>query len=99
MTGFRAQPDGVPVIDKAIPGDLDYTEDWSAWLATGETITAAAWTVPTGISAHSPSFTITSATTWLSGGTTGTVYVVSCTITTSASRIDTRSFKISVRFR
>ncbi|MDP9479818.1 MAG: hypothetical protein M3R38_29855 [Actinomycetota bacterium] len=55
---------------------LDYSLDWSAWLASGETITASTWAATTGITVeaaapYAPSFTGTATTVWLSGGTIG----------------------------
>lgn len=38
-------------------------------------------------------------TVWLSGGTVETAYTVSCRFTTSASRVDERSFSLIVRQR
>ena len=77
---------------------LDYLVDWTQWLAVGETLTASAWTVQTGLTTATPapSFTTTKATIWLSGGTTGTTYTVTNHATTSAGRIDDRSFTIQV---
>lgn len=69
------------------PGEeLDYPVDWSNRLETGEAITASTWTVPTGITELSKSFTGTIATIWLSGGTHGVAYRVTNKIETSQSR-------------
>lgn len=78
---------------------LDYTWDWSAWLASGETITSADVTVPTGIVKNSDSHTTTTVTAWLSGGTDGTGYRVTCRVTTSQGRTDDRSITISCHQR
>lgn len=78
---------------------LDFGFDWSSWLATGETITASAWTVPTGITEESKSFSSTATLIWLSGGTAGASYTLQNQITTSASRIDERSFVVMVAER
>lgn len=98
-TGYRNQPDNIPVIDKAPAAVLPYTEDWSSWLATGETISTAVWTVDPGITQNGVSSTTTSATIVLAGGTVGTTYLVSCTITTSLGNVDTRSFRAAVKVR
>lgn len=74
---------------------LDYAVDWSDWLDT-DTIASVAWTVPTGLTNDSSSETSTVATIWLSGGTVGNVYTVTCRVTTAASRVDERSFRIKV---
>ena len=92
---------------------LDYKWDWAAdtngstdpdatdWLASGETISSAVITVPTGITKDSDSLTdtSTSVTAWLSGGTAGTHYEVACKIVTSESRTDERTIKVHVKER
>lgn len=78
---------------------LDYSFDWSSWLATGETLSTATWTVPTGITKDSQSLTTTVATAWLSSGTAGTSYDVACKVVTSAGRTDERTMTIIVRNR
>ena len=81
---------------------LDYTIDWSRWLGTDTILTTpsgTAWTVPTGITKVSDSKTTTTATVWLSGGTAGTDYTVTCRISTVGGRIDDCSIKIQVRER
>lgn len=78
---------------------LDWKWDWSAWLATGETISASTMTASAGITINSSTNTSTTATVWLSGGTPGTPYLVSNRITTSAGRIDERSITIRVTNR
>jgi len=77
---------------------LDYSIDWSTWLATSETITASSWTVPTGITqtTPAPSFTNTITTIWLLGGTVGTTYTLTNHITTNQGRQDDRSITIQV---
>ena len=64
---------------------LDYTIDWLSWLGT-DTITASTWTVETGITKVTSSFTTTKATIWLSGGTLGTTYAATNHITTAGNR-------------
>lgn len=102
-TGFRTQPDGIPIIAKAPGAVLDYTEDWAAtgdsWLATNETINSASWVYDAGITNDHTSLTATTATIWLSGGTVGVSYLVSCTIVTNQGRTDTRSFRVGVAVR
>lgn len=79
---------------------LDYSVDWSDFLADAETITGTPeWTLPSGITKDSQSNTTTSAVIWLTGGTHGEEYVIACKITTSASRIAERSIKILCRNR
>lgn len=77
---------------------LDYQIDWSAWLDT-DTIATSEWTVPTGLTKYSDSFTANSAIVWIEGGTAGEEYPVTNQITTTGGRIDQRSIKIVVRER
>ena len=68
------------------PGEiLEYLINWSGELTTGETISTSAFTVPTGITKDSESNTTTTSTVWLSGGTAGREYIVTCTVTTSST--------------
>lgn len=87
---------------------LDYAVDWAAltngtgasdWLATGETITASTWTVPSGITqtTPAPSFTDTVATIWLTGGTLDLSYSVTNHITTNQGRQQDRTITLIVR--
>ena len=78
---------------------LDYSVDWSDWLATSETISTSTWSVPAGLTQDSETETTTRATVFLSGGTVGTVYTVTNTITTNQGRTDARSLYITVRNR
>ena len=77
---------------------LDYTVDWETWLG-GDTISTSAWTVGTGLTEDSDSNTTTSATVWLSGGTTGTDYACTNRIVTAAGRTEDRTIHIRVRER
>lgn len=82
---------------------LPFTVDWTAWLANeGDTAASATWIVPTGLvqeSSPAPSLADGKATVWLSGGTAGTEYLVTCRLTTTGGRLDDRSFRVSVRDR
>lgn len=76
---------------------LDYGFDWSAWLATGETISGSTWDVPAGLTVVSNSHNGTTSSIWLSGGTSGVDYDITNHIVTSAAREDDRTMKIKVR--
>lgn len=80
---------------------LDYKFDWSDWLESGETISTRTVTAESGITVDSSSITDTntSVTVWLSGGTAGVNYDVTCRIVTSASRTDERTIEIICRDR
>ena len=79
---------------KAPGSHLDYAIDWSDWLTEGDTITAAEWTVPEGLTKTDESATTTRATIWLSDGTAGETYRLVCTITTAQGRIDPRTLTL-----
>jgi hypothetical protein len=75
---------------------LDYAEDWTAYLAVGETITSYAWSVaPTGELAISGSSI--GAAVSVTGGVAGNIYLLSCKFVTSGGRTDTRSITIRVQ--
>ena len=80
---------------------LDYSIDWSAWLPTGDTITASTYTVNSdaadAIVVDDTSFNTTTTTVWLSGGVAGQTYTVTNHITTSAGRQDDRSLTIKIK--
>lgn len=78
---------------------LDWTWDWSQWLLSGESLLTSTFTATPGITVQSSSFTITSATVWLAGGTSGTPYQVSNLVTTTMGRTDERSITIRVQQR
>lgn len=82
---------------------LPYTVDWTLWLAAeNDTAASATWIVPAGIvqeSSPAPTLVDGKATVWLSGGTAGQNYNVTCRLTTTGGRVDDRSFKVPVRDR
>ena len=80
---------------------LDYTFDWSYWLAEGETIDSYILTVPAGVTLDSEQFTATTVTAWISGGTDGVSYTVACKIVTdnATPRTDERSIILIVSNR
>ena len=75
----------------------DYDISFTAWLAalsdTAASFTAAA---ETGISLDSSSMTAGVVKVWLSGGTNGTKYKVTATITTTAGRVKEDEILIDV---
>lgn len=96
----------IPSITKDPKAHLDYSIDWGGWLASGETIADASWAIvapdsletsPLKDAGHSTTGGV--ATIWLEGGAVGQTYQVFCTITSSAGRIDSRSFKVEVAIR
>lgn len=76
---------------------LDYQWDWSAWLAAGDTIVSHTVTAAAGLTVDSSSHTGTAVTAWLSGGTEGVMYPVTCHIVTAAGREDDRTLMFTMR--
>ena len=79
---------------------LDYSVEWSPWLA-GDEISSSAWLLEEGAQLEivSDSKTATSATVWLRGGQKGTTYLVTCRIVTVGGRTDDRTFSVKVEDR
>lgn len=73
---------------------LDWIFDWNEWLGETETIASVEFEADPGITIETESNTQKTATVWLSGGTEGQVYRVTCRITSSEGRIDDRSFTL-----
>ena len=83
---------------------LDYALDWDAtnpgpYLESGETVSTATWTVPSGITKDSQAETTTVTTITLSGGTVNTDYVLTVLMVTTSGREVERSFRVLVRDR
>lgn len=85
---FKKDPDSV----------LDYVFNWADWLDT-DTIASSSVTVPSGITKDSDTNDTTTATVWLSGGTSGTEYAVTNRIVTAGGRTADRTIIISVHDR
>jgi hypothetical protein len=83
---FRKDPDAV----------LDYTWDWSLWLQTDEVIVSHQIIVPTGIALDSSDADDERVTGWLSDGTNGQTYTVTCRVSTDQGRTDDRSIAVYV---
>lgn len=80
---------------------LPISADWSAWLAhEGTSIQSSTWTTDAGgLTLETPATTATVASVIVSGGTTGTTYVVRNTITCANGVIDSRSLRVVCRDR
>lgn len=75
---------------------LDYKLDFSAWL-DADTISSVAWTIPSGIVQEAGAAnTATTATVWLSGGTVGVTYPITCRVTTASGRVDDGTFNLTI---
>jgi len=76
---------------------LDYEIDWTDRL-DGDTIVTSTWPiVPVGITKNSDAHTTTASTIWLSGGTLGAAYDLTCRITTAGGRTMDQSVRIGVK--
>jgi hypothetical protein len=92
MLRFFKDPDAI----------LDFLFDWSDWLNTGESIASHTITISgTGLTLDSSSENSGIVTAWLSGGTSGIVYSVTCNIVTdnATPRTDERTMKIRIQER
>lgn len=84
----------VAVFDKDPTAVLDYTIDWREWLGD-DTIITSTWTLPAGIVNSGTTYSTSTATIWLSGGTAGVSYSVYNTIITAGGRTEKRTIKIT----
>lgn len=87
-------------IDKDPGGKLDYPYKWTEWLdAVSDTIFTATITADPGITIESymilPGNKIV--TVWVSGGTVGQTYKVTCHIVTAGGREDERTIYVVVK--
>ena len=87
---FTKDPDAV----------LDYSVDWSLWLA-GDQISSSEWLLEEGalLQQVTESNTTTKATVWLRGGHAGTTYLVTNRIVTVGGRTDDRTLSVKVEDR
>ena len=80
---------------------LDYTWDWSEWLAeVADTISAATVTLPAGLTAvGAPVVGASAVTQRVSGGTLDDAYTMVCQITTTGGLIDERLIYLTINNR
>jgi hypothetical protein len=88
MTSFLKDPAAV----------LDFSWDWSAWLGS-DTISTATVTAESGLTVNSSGVVGGVVTGWLSGGSVGITYMVTCQVVTVGGRTDERSISILCRQR
>ena len=73
---------------------VDYSLDWTTWLAT-DTISTASWAIsPAGPTLSSPSVAVNVATTFVGGVALAGIYRLTCTIVTAMGRTSDRSITI-----
>ncbi|MFB7244668.1 hypothetical protein ACFCYX_19670 [Streptomyces populi] len=77
---------------------LDYTWDWTAWLAeVADTIASATVSVPDGLTAGgAPTVGDTTVTQRVSGGDVDGSYTMVCQITTVGGLVDERSIHLTI---
>lgn len=87
-------------IKKDPDATLDYTVDWSDWLAPlADVIVSVEWVPSGGITVESSSNTSATATAFVSGGVVDADEFVTCRITTAAGRIDDRTINFAITQR
>lgn len=98
MTVTYRLVDGKPTIDKAPAEVLDYSEDWSDYLALvpGDTIATSTWAVTAGITKGTTTNTASAAIVWLSGGALGALESATNTIVTAQGRTAVRTIYLSI---
>lgn len=89
-------PPGTVTKDK--DAQLDYSFDWSDWLAEGDAIAGSTWTSDPGITIINQSVVGSVATVWLNGGTPNNWYVITNTVisTSFPPRMDQRVLKVFI---
>jgi len=89
------------IFNKDPLASLDYSFSWVDWLSSGDSVATSEWVVPAGLTQVATGLAANVATIYLSGGTTGTTYIVKNKITTASATpvVDARSFKIRVTDR
>ena len=83
------------------PADvLDYALDFTDFLAQSDpddTISSVIWTVPAGLTAGVQTVLGALAIAWLSGGTAGVNYAITCRMVTAGGRTIERNVQLYVR--
>ena len=75
---------------------LDYTVNWAARLAEGDTISTSTWIVPDGITKDSDSRGDSTTTIWLSGGTLSAEYSFVNRVVTAGGRTMDQTINITI---
>ncbi len=94
---FEKDPDAVKpyVFDWANGGPNNAGSLDNGYLQ-GDTISSHSLTIPTGITKDSDSASTTAVTAWISGGTAGEGYEITCEIVTAAGITEHRTILINV---
>lgn len=96
METYKLDRDGVPTIQKTAAAVLDYSFDWTAWLAPlGDEI--ASFTIAArGLTVNATSRTGGICTALPAGGQVGKLHPVTCTIVTTGGRTERRRIHLQV---
>lgn len=99
-TSFKTDALG-DYIEKDPAAVLDYSNNWTDWLAASATdaISTSTWTIPAGLTSSSPAVAAGITSIFISGGTAGTTYTVANKIVTTGGRTDQRTFRLVVKDR
>lgn len=80
---------------KSPAGVLEYVFDWTDYLDSDEISTISVG-AETGLTVDSSSNTATAVTAWVSGGTLGKEYTLTCQVVTTGSRTYSRTIYIHI---
>lgn len=97
---YVVSPAGKVTIKKDPNATLDYTFDWSEYLALiNDSLANAEWIVTPGLVVETQTFNATAAKAFVSGGEVDTEEALTCRITTTGGRIDDRTVYLKIRER
>lgn len=75
--------------------NLNYDLDWTFWLE-GDTIVSSSWDIPPELQLVDQTFTTTTSSAYIAGGTLGENYRISCTVNTQFGRTTKRTSVVRV---
>ena len=84
---------------KSVEATLDYLQDWSSWLSTGDTIASSSWVAESPLTVDSEANTTTTATAVISGGLVGGRYKVTNSIVTANGLDESFTWFLTVQER
>lgn len=88
---------GFPTISKDPDAELDYTFDWTPFLAKlNDSIGSVSYVLSDDLVQTRMTHTETQARSYVSGGVLGTVASITCRITTVAGRVDDRTINLKI---
>ena len=76
--------------------NLDYSIDWSSWLAKGDSLISSNWNAPSDITLSFPSMSDNKTIVWLAGGVEGQNYEIINTVSTSQGRTGVKTINLPV---